>query len=130
MAVNANTTLLQSTISRDSGGKAVLRFVGTGSVLIAKAAANSDIAESTNTASNVVTGTITGMWWSLAAGIVTVARGSNTVAILAGTDHWNREGGFVALTEFPAANLAITFNAAAVGNGTLIIEMNKQYGTP
>jgi hypothetical protein len=134
VALNANSALVfASAAGSASGGssasaRAVVRFTGTGSVLVAKGAANSDIAEAANTAANVISGAITGLWWSAAAGTITVARGANTIAVLSGSDHWNRDSLWVRDAQDATANLAVTFSTSAASNGVIYVEMSKQYG--
>jgi hypothetical protein len=129
MALNTNTSLIMATTARDNGGKAVVKFINTGSILVAKGAANSDIVGTNEVAaSNVIAGSITGLWWTMTTGKITVARGANTVAVLGGTGYMSRENGFTPIGQDPAANLAITFDATTVGNGTVIVELNKLYG--
>ena len=50
-----------------------------------------------------------------------VARGSNTVAILPGTGHWNLAGHGVTFSEFANATLNYTLS----GNGTIVIVGQK-----
>lgn len=53
-------------------------------------------------------------------GNCTIARGSNTLLILNGTDHWRLDQAYVALTESANATLVLT-----VTNGSMIVVADK-----
>jgi hypothetical protein len=49
-----------------------------------------------------------------------IARGANTLLTLNGTDHWRLDTAYLAMTEWPAANVVVT-----VTSGSLIIVLDK-----
>lgn len=49
-----------------------------------------------------------------------IARGANTLLTLNGTDHWRLDQAYVALTEFPAADVTLT-----VTSGSMIVVLDK-----
>lgn len=125
--------------SQVGGGRVLVRLTANASInVIANSLGQCDISNpvlgGVNTGANVVgdpiTGVnITGIWWSLASP-ATIARASNTVLKLNGTDHWTRGEGFPAETEFQnAATVVVTFNDT---NSMMILELTKIYagGSP
>ena len=54
--------------------------------------------------------------------------GMLTIAVLGGTGSWNRNSGFIPISQDATANLTVTFDASAASNGCIFIEVSKLYG--
>lgn len=109
------------------GGRTVLHFTANGSANLVGNSTTSDIAlgdEVINSAS------ITQIWYGVApvSGSVqsywNVARGSNTVAILSGTDRVDYAGHGASLILDNTGNISVTLNNTAIGY--IMIEIAKQ----
>lgn len=117
MAVAANVITNQQ-----KGGKILLRFVANGYVnCVANSTVNSDIGAPGN--DQIQGATISKLAWSTTANIK-IARGSNTILTLCGSDHWDLRQMGMLLNESPAANLVVTITD---GNSSLLVELNKEY---
>ena len=102
--------------------RAQVRTNGNTTIVVAGNSSVSNVAIGNE---NVLGASVSQIWFAVD-GVVTIARGANTIVTLSNsTDHWDfREGGF-SLSEYASANLVVTTAAAA--NCTLIIELTKQY---
>lgn len=104
---------------------AIIQNQKFGTVVIKDTASNSSIALSdlaTPNASveNVMSVAIKQIFFS-SNGQWTVGRGSNTIAVLPGTGHWNLAGHGVTLSEFANA----TINYTLTGSGTIVLVCQK-----
>jgi hypothetical protein len=100
-----------SILLNQTGGKAVLKFDATTTISLANLA--------TSNTENVQSFVVSRLRWTTANNI-TIARGSNTIATLYGTDQWDL-GRSSGLAEFPAATLVVTINTG----GTIIVDVEK-----
>lgn len=96
-------------------GKAIIRATASETVTLANLQVGSEV---------VTAAAINSVYWTVANGTITVARGANTVFVLTeGQDNWILDGDFGVIKD-STANVAITFSAGAAG--TILLEVNKK----
>lgn len=104
---------------------AIIQNQKHGTVVIKDTASNSSItlanlATPNSSVENVTSVAIKQIFFS-SDGQWVVGRGSNTIAVLPGTGHWNLAGHGVTLAEYANA----TLNYTLTGNGTIVIVCQK-----
>lgn len=108
---------------------AIIQNQKHGTVVIRDTASNSsialtDLATPNSSVENVVSMSIKQIFFT-SNGQWVVARGSNTIAVLPGTGHWNLAGHGVTFGESANATLSYTLT----GNGTIVI-VGQKNSTP
>lgn len=127
MSINANTALIKSGAR---GGRATVRFIGTGAnlVVVANSTSNSDIGNPAND-QFIVGASIVGMHFCLAGNGVTVARVNSTVTVvvanLQGSGFWTAATGWQGDQRLLSQNVVVTFGTS--GLGTIELELSKIY---
>lgn len=117
MAIIQNKALGQSS----SSGFAV-HVTANSTVVVA---GNSSVSNIALSGEEVAAAHISQIWWGAAnGGFWTVARGSNTVAVLPDTGYFDFAGSGVALQQDQVANLVITLTGSV--NGFLLLEGQKK----